>query len=339
MTTRRAVRRTPRGDCRRDSQLPLPIEDDDTVRSDDLPCRIVSVGKRRDGGTRYWCRAHRADATAKYGRRATSCRLAGVPTIGERDTIWLRLEDHPGGIALWGAVAPVYDTTRRALDRGIHVHTRARSDGEKKVDETVRAIRLLGNNLPPEGIAVSEHDAIYYMVSSVFGYRMKYIECKYCGFPHLDRDWFSVHPHRRHLCAGCGMYFRDDEHAVGNPIRILQVACGSRERLSRPAGRSIEICQGDYPGGIQIWGSNQAFLWTSDRHEDDGIHLHAFLSDDDELPTIDETFSEISVDGVRLDPTVVRVWMAQSALPHLRGRVLSGEPLAKLLRLAAWRRR
>src|SRR6267378_3294771 len=33
-------------------------------------CKIVVVGKRRDGGTRYWCLKHRADATAKYGRRA-----------------------------------------------------------------------------------------------------------------------------------------------------------------------------------------------------------------------------------------------------------------------------
>ena len=26
-------------------------------------CEIVSVGKRRDGGTRYWCLTHRANAT------------------------------------------------------------------------------------------------------------------------------------------------------------------------------------------------------------------------------------------------------------------------------------
>lgn len=253
-----------------------------------------------------------------------ACRLADVPTIGERDIIELRLDDYPGGIALWGAVAPIYDTTRLALDRGIHIHTRIRSDGEKEMDKTVRAVRLLGDALPPAGVTVSEHDAIYYMVSSVFGYGTKYIECTYCRFPHLDRDWFSVHPHRRHLCAGCGRYFRDDEHAVGNPIRILQVACGDQQRVARPAGRTMEIRQADYPGGLQIWGSNQAFLWTSARPEEEGIHLHAFRSDDGETPTIDDTFSEVVVDGVHLDPTMVRVWMAQSALPHLHGRSLSG---------------
>src|SRR5258708_1652769 len=42
--------------------------------SNRVACHVVSVGKRRDGGTRYWCLLHRADATAKYGRPAKSCR-------------------------------------------------------------------------------------------------------------------------------------------------------------------------------------------------------------------------------------------------------------------------
>ena len=33
-------------------------------------CRIGLVGKRRDGASRYWCFEHKADATAKYGKRA-----------------------------------------------------------------------------------------------------------------------------------------------------------------------------------------------------------------------------------------------------------------------------
>src|SRR5262245_20948494 len=73
-------------------------------------CEIVPVGKRRDGGTRFWCVKHRGDATAKYGRRAKECRLASEPAITERQTLTLRLNDYPGGVALWGAVAPVYDT-------------------------------------------------------------------------------------------------------------------------------------------------------------------------------------------------------------------------------------
>src|SRR5262245_37156801 len=63
-------------------------------------CEVVSVGKRRDGGTRYWCLKHKADATAKYGRRAKACRFAHVPMITEDETLHLRLSDYPGGVAL-----------------------------------------------------------------------------------------------------------------------------------------------------------------------------------------------------------------------------------------------
>ena len=36
----------------------------------------------------------------------------------------LNLDQYPGGVGLWGAVPPVYDTTRLPLDFGIHVHAR-----------------------------------------------------------------------------------------------------------------------------------------------------------------------------------------------------------------------
>jgi transposase-like protein len=47
---------------------------------------------------------------------------------------------------------------------------------------------------------------------------MCYVTCTHCGWPHLDKDWFSVHPHRRHLCAGCGKLFHDQVKGIGNPI-------------------------------------------------------------------------------------------------------------------------
>ena len=286
-------------------------------------CKIVSVGRRRDGGTRYWCLAHRADATAKYGRRAVVCRGADVPVVSERDTQDLHLDRYPGGVALWGAVPPVYDTTLQPLDRGIHIHARLELGSQKILDDTVSAVRVFGIGLPTDGILVTELDAIYHMVSSVFGYETKPIGCTHCAFSHLDRDWFSVHPHQRHLCAGCGRYFRDHERGIGNPTEVLRAALGMPTRTMQAAGRTIDIRQSDYPGGVQIWGSNPAFLWTSRLPEDEGIHLHAFANADDAQPVVDETFSRVVIDGLCLDPVVVRVSMAQAALPHLSGRILS----------------
>ena len=307
-------------------QLPLPVEacaSPTGIGAVD-GCQIVAVGKRRDGGTRYWCLRHKADATAKYGRRAKTCRGAHVPLVTERETLSLRLQEYPGGVALWGAVAPVYDTTNRRLDRGIHVHARAAVGDKKEKDRTVRAVRLFAPSLHSAGVVVSELDAIYYMVSSVFGLETRRVECTFCRYPHLDRDWFSVHPHRRHLCAGCGKYFRDVEIGIGNPIQIVRVAYGFHVSRTKPAGRTLNIKQAQYLGGIQIWGSNPAFLWTSPVPEAEGIHVHAYRSDDQE-PAIDETYSTVTIDGVELDAQMVRVFMAQSALPHLRRRIVAAE--------------
>ena len=109
---------------------------------DAVSCEVVAVGKRRDGGTRYWCLSHRADATAKYGRRAAVCRGAHIPVISERETLGLHLDSYSGGVALWGAVPPVYDTTVQPLDRGIHVHARKTLGSEKILDDTFRAVRI-----------------------------------------------------------------------------------------------------------------------------------------------------------------------------------------------------
>jgi hypothetical protein len=278
---------------------------------------VVAIEKRRDGGTRYWCRAHRADATAKGGTPATKCRAAHVVPIRPEEVQTLELDKYLGGVALWGAVPAVYDTTRLDMDRGIHVHARPTLDSPKEMDFTKRAVRLYSTGLPDEGAVVSETDAIYYMVSSVFHFSMCYVTCTHCGWPHLDKDWFSVHPHRRHLCAGCGKHFHDHVIGIGNPIVGIREAGRFEEHRVAPAEKTLDIKQSDYPGGIQIWGSNPAFLWTSPKHEEEGIHVHAFLSGQTE-PELDDTFREVVIDGIQLDPVIVRVLMDQNVMQSKR---------------------
>jgi hypothetical protein len=282
-------------------------------------CAIKAVGIRRDGRTRYWCMLHKADATAKYGKRANSCRYSKYTPLGSRQTFTLDL-DLNAEVALWGAVPPVYDTTKMKPDRGIHVHIRKQS-GDKKLDKTYRTVRLIARKLPARGILIEDLDAIYFMVSSIFNFRMRHIICPFCKYSHLDRDWFSIHPHGRHLCAGCGKYFRDSGISVGNPIIQIHDLLGVRPRRTVMASHTLTISQKDYPGGIQIWGSNPAFLWTASRFEQEGIHIHAF--DKNGRECINETFSEVEIDGVHLNPGQVRVLMAQKALPHIRDRVTS----------------
>lgn len=286
-----------------------------------MKCRIKYVGKRRDGGSRYWCTEHKADATAKYGRRARFCRYAHLPQLSPSEILKLDVQRYPGGVALWGAVAPVYDTTSLPIERGVHVHAREAIESDvKNTDETYRSVSLFRGK-DSHVADISELDAIYYMVSAVFGFKMKYVECSLCGLPHLDKDWFSVHNHRRHLCAGCGNQFRDDEKGIGNPSMKIQEAFPAKHKIRR-AEKKINFKQEEYAGGIQIWGSNPALLWTSKKNEEAGIHIHAFGENGSELE-LDDTYSSVVIDGIRLNTFMVRIFMAQSALPHIEGRVIS----------------
>ena len=159
------------------------------------------------------------------------------------------------------------------------------------------------------------------MVSSVFGFDMPDVRCTYCGYPHLDKDWFSIHPHRRHLCAGCGKNFRDSVPGIGNPIRATQKTLGLLPRKLVQAPKVLSLQQRDYPGGIQVWGSNAAIIWSSERAEEEGIHVHAYKAAG-EIANHDDTFSAVEIDGVRLDASMVRTLMAQNVLPHLEARVV-----------------
>jgi hypothetical protein len=323
MTSQGTDNRTPQRQATRQPSLFGPsLPSTLQVARPDVPCDVVAIEKRRDRGTRYWCRAHRADATEKGGTPASKCRAADIVPIRPEEILTLELSKYLGGVALWGAVPAVYDTTRQPMDRGVHVHARPTPESEKELDFTYRAVRLLEKGLPDEGAVVSEIDAIYYMISSVFGFPMIFVTCTHCGWPHLDKDWFSVHPHRRHLCAGCGKHFYDQVTGIGNPIVGVREACGFEEHKVAPAAKTLDIKQSEYPGGIQIWGSNSAFLWTQPKHEEEGVHVHAYLEGQTE-PTVDETFREVTIDGTQLDPVMVRVLMAQNVMPLLKGRVRS----------------
>jgi len=289
-----------------------------------MKCKIVSVGRRRDGGTRYWCLAHHANATAKYGVAAQRCVAANDVPISPEETLDLDLARYPGGIALWGSVPAVYDTTTQPVDRGIHVHARRTANGPKDIDKTYRKLRIpLSKDLFSDGwMEVDEIDAINYMISGVFGFEMMSVNCSYCGFPHLDRDWFSVHAHRRHQCHGCGRQFTDSVSGIGNPLANIRQILGAKATEKIKAPKSASLRQRDYPGGIQIWGSNPAIVWTSVNPEEAGIHVHAFSSHDQTMPNVDDTYSRVTIDGVRLDANQVRTYMAQSSMPHLEGRVI-----------------
>ncbi len=286
-----------------------------------IPCEITPVGKRRDGKMRHWCLSHRANATGKYGVRLEQCVKANLIPPSEEETFRLNFNAYPGGIALWGAVPAVYDTTRHPVDRGIHLHAREKVGGEKVVDHTYRHLVVRIND--KDQIDITEEEAIYYMTAVVMGHDLKFVVCKHCDYPHLDKDVLAVYPHRKHLCAGCGRDFYDSEVHIGNPIIKVKEVLGDIKihREVKKTQRVLDIQQSDFPGGIQIWGSNQGIIWTAPILEEEGIHVHCFT--DQHKCVVDDTFGTVIIDGQELSANMVRAFMAQAALPHLRDSLMS----------------
>lgn len=49
-------------------------------------------------------------------------------------------------------------------------------------------------------------------------------------------------------------------------------------------------------------------MWTAARSEEEGIHIHAFGDDPTQI-LIDDTFADVRIDGVTLDPIMcARTW-------------------------------
>ncbi|MEP9359086.1 hypothetical protein [Sphingomonas sp. KR3-1] len=293
-----------------------------SVIADD--CHIHAVPKPRGGKPRFWCFSHNASATARFGGRMVRCEGA-YQTIADFRRFRLNPDDFPGGVALWGAVEPVYNTADEPADRGIHVHARQRPGGKKDIDATFDAVELAVNRdlFNQERVLITAETAVAYYISRFLGRNIVGLFCHHCGTPHLDSDWFAVKPHRVHLCHGCNRLFREEQKRVSNPLEMVHHhlnAIAPAAKMRRAKG-SIDIGQSDYPGGLQIWASNPALLWTSDRSEQEGIHVHGWVKPGVN-PKLDGTFSNVRIDGIELDEKHLRTFMAQNALTYLKGKVV-----------------
>lgn len=298
------------------------------------PCAIEEVGKSRNGKSRFWCTAHGSNATGRYGTKLPQCEAA-YRDVDPAKTLQLELNNYPGGLALWGAVAPIYDTTGIPVEDGVHVHGRKVPDGEKIIDATHPAVAFNFQRelFREQKLLITSETAVSYYLSRFAGHSVECLFCTYCGEPHLDAGYFAIKPHRKHLCHGCGRYFQADHRGVSNPIAYIksQVNPSAAEREPIFPKRDLDIAQADYPGGIQVWASNPSVLWTLDRPEECGIHIHAFKAGG--RIDLDETYRRVRIDGVELPFEEVAYLMAQRSLSYLKGKVISlacencGEPV------------
>lgn len=247
-------------------------------------------------------------------------------TVADYRRFRLNPDQFPGGIAVWGAVEPVYNTASEPAERGIHVHARERPGGKKAVDETFDAVELsvrrdLYND---ERVLITAETAVAYYISRFLSRSIVGLFCPRCNTPHLDSDWFAVKPHRSHLCHGCNQLFREETRCVSNPLEMMRHQLGVASTSASPvrAKGKLDIRQADYPGGLQIWASNPALIWTSRRREEEGIHVHGWHRPGVH-PRLDGTFAHVRIDGIDLDEEQLRIFMAQNALVYLKGKVVA----------------
>lgn len=283
-------------------------------------CNAQYVGKNRNGSPRYWCMTHHAPISDGKGNILAKC-LSTYHKIPETDenSLTISPSDYPGGIALWGAALAVYDTTSFNFDLGIHVHARKETGGIKQIDKTFRYVHIKNGN---SFVDFDYLASISYLSSNMLGHNMEYLVCPKCGSSHLDKDWYAANPHKKHLCTNCGRNFICQTPSIGNPMVKAKIMFGDAQihRTIINPNRSLEISQKDFPYGISIWGSNSALLWTSLKDEEYGIHIHAY-AENNIHPTIDETFDNIIIDGIKLDVEMVRIYMVQKTLPFLKNRI------------------
>jgi hypothetical protein len=268
--------------------------------------------------------AHGSSATARFGTRLDRCEGA-YRTIAAHRRFKLDPSEFAGGIALWGAVEPVYNTTKRSAERGIHIHARLSTPGTKQIDDTYDAVEVSVKRdlFDEETVLITSETAVAYYLSKFANQKIDTLFCTHCTEPHLDSDWFSVKPHRRHLCHNCNRLFSAPDRGVSNPLAAVQLKFRHQEqRRIKRAKAPLTINQADFPGGLQIWASNPAILWTSSRSEEEGIHIHGWKGQRSK-PELDGTYNSVVIDGIKLDEEQLRYFMAQNALTYLRNKVRS----------------
>ena len=272
------------------------------------------IGKLRNGAPRLWCVVHRTQA-----RSLDHCSDGAKPTAPPK-RIKVELAKYPGGVALWGALPPVINTATEPGESGVHVHARRKVSGDKNIDATFDEVTIIEND---HRVVLNANSAAAFNISRLFGQDVKYLECPRCGEAHIDAGEFAARPHRKHLCLACGRDFYDSERSIGNPIAAVAARYQNGRKLVS-AGRVLKANHDEFTGGFQVWGTHPAILWTAPVPEESGIHVHGFKHGE-EIPSIDETYDEVKLDGLKLNAEEIRLLMAQMAIPGLAERLITAE--------------
>jgi len=276
-----------------------------------LPCEFVAAGKFRNGKMRLWCRTHQKhwgikadhESLASTGEMHCANHVQGMNYVVDPYTLDVSNFKEVG---IWCSL-PAALSSEVILSRKprIHVHCRPTKGGKKSIDKDFPAISLrydakmhLFSSEEISQVNITPPAAFEFVKGLELGQAMDCINCSTCGFPHLDMGSFAEIPHRKHFCAACG---RDStwsaEPIVSTPLKTLHDKLMTNSATVQP-DREIDLDQYLDTCSYRVWASTPAIVWTADRPQEIGIHVHV---ERDGKRIEDNTFSRVIFKGKELN--------------------------------------
>ncbi len=282
----------------------FPGEEGDDAQ---LDCDIVDAGKMRNGVARWWCRTHQrhwgtnGDIAGAKANGKVQCANHDQPMSYIVDPKHIDIQDF-AEVGIWCSMPPALSHNGASKPRRpkIHVHVRKEPGEAKVVDTDFKALSLRYNakdnlfgNHEITRVHLTPPSALEFVLALESGKAMGCINCRDCGYPHLDLGDFARKPHTKHLCGNCGRdNTRSKEPIASTPLQPLH------EQFSK-ANNYVDVVKeidlDDYPGlPFQVWASTPAVLWTADRPQERGIHVHIY---ENNQYLVDDTFGVVRYQG------------------------------------------
>lgn len=276
----------------------------------ELPCDFSDAGKYRHGQPRVWCRTHqthwgtKADFASREQLGVMRCANHGQRMNYVVSPYCVNVDEHKE-VGIWCSM-PAAISTEKIPPRApkIHVHVREKTDAKKTIDRDFDAISIqYGQSMGLFGAAdislvnITPPAAFDFVCGLELSKDMDCINCSHCGYPHLDLGDFAQTPHRKHFCGNCG---RDStwskQPIVSTPLKPLHDSFAKTLKYVTP-DRILNL--DDYEGcTYTIWASTPAIVWTAEREQEFGIHVHVH---DGPGRIVDDTFGEVILNGKSLN--------------------------------------
>jgi len=276
-----------------------------------LLCDFVAAGKFRHGADRWWCRTHQTHWGTKADLEAANA--SGTMICANHTQLMnyvvspfeLNLDEHKE-VGIWcslpAALASGGPIPKRAPK--IHVHVRETADAPKTVDRDFNALSLhysqnlgLFNNTKITKVNVTPPAALEFLRAAEEGRQLDCVNCSHCGYPHLDLGDFAIKPHKKHFCGNCGRDSTWSKEAIcSTPLKPLHDQFAAASTYVEP-DRVLNL--DEYKDcNFVVWASTPAILWTADRPQEVGIHVHVAK---DGKRIVDDTFKSVTYNGEALD--------------------------------------